>query len=147
MTDQASTPYVSTPPTQREPSSVAVGFTFFAGSMMILAGAFQALQGLAALFENEFFVAAGDYVFKLDVTAWGWIHLGLGVVVLLSGFGVVAGMLAARIVGILLAGISAVVNFLSIPYYPFWAITIIAIDVFVIWALSVHGRDIKSDQW
>jgi len=74
VTDQASTPYVSTPPTQREPSSVAVGFTIFAGSMMILAGAFQALQGLAALFENEFFVAAGDYVFKLDVTAWGWIH-------------------------------------------------------------------------
>ena len=151
MTDQAAKGYTSTPPPQREserqPSNVAVGFTIFAGSMMILAGAFQAIQGVSALFNDEIFVAVQDYVFKFDITAWGWIHLGLGILVLLAGFGVVAGMLAARIVGITLAGISAVVNFLAIPYYPFWALTIIAIDVFVIWALALHGRDIKSDQW
>jgi hypothetical protein len=151
VTDQASTSYTSTPPEQRkperEPSSVAIGFTIFAGSMMILAGAFQAIQGVSALFNDEVFVSVQDYVFKFDITAWGWIHLGIGLLVLLAGFGVVAGMLVARIVGITLAGLSAIVNFLAIPYYPFWALTIIAIDVFVIWALALHGRDIKSDQW
>jgi hypothetical protein len=151
VTDQASKAYASTPPAQRraekEPSGVAVGFTIFAGSMMILAGAFQALQGISALLNDTIFVAVQDYVFKFDITAWGWIHLGVGVLVLLAGFGVIAGMMAARIVGVILAGLSAVVNFVAIPYYPFWALAIITIDVFVIWALTVHGRDIKSDQW
>jgi hypothetical protein len=151
VTDQASTSYTPTASGQRkperEPSNVAIGFTIFAGSMMILAGAFQAIQGVSALFNDEIFLAVQDYVFKFDITAWGWIHLGLGIIVLLAGFGVVAGMLAARIIGITLACISAVVNFLAIPYYPFWALAIIAIDVFVIWALALHGRDIKSDQW
>jgi hypothetical protein len=149
VTDQAPTSYVSTPPTHEpeRPSSVAIGFTIFAGSMMILAGAFQMIQGISALFNDQIFVAVQDYVFKFDITAWGWIHLGLGLLVLLAGFGVVAGILVARIVGITLACLSAVVNFLAIPYYPFWALAIIAIDVFVIWALALHGRDIKNDQW
>jgi hypothetical protein len=121
------------------PPGWATGFIVFAAVLMILSGVFQALEGLAAIFENEFYVAARNYLYEVDVTAWGWIHLILGVVIALAGFGVLSGATWARAVGIALAVLSAIANFLFIPYYPFWSILIIALDVFVIWALAVHG--------
>ena len=75
------------------------------------------------------------------MSTWGWVHLALGVVVVLAGFYVIAGALWARTIGIVLAGLSMVVNFLFIPVYPLWALTIIAVDMWVIWALVVHGRE------
>ena len=127
-----------------EVSGWAVGFILFAGVMMIMAGSFQAFSGLVALFENEFYVATRNYLFQFDATAWGWIHLIGGALVALAGFAVMAGQTWARVVGIILAVLSAFANFTFIPYYPFWAIMIIAVDVFVIWALAVHGRDLKA---
>jgi hypothetical protein len=121
------------------PPGWATGFIVFAAVLMILSGVFQALEGLAAIFENEFYVAARNYLYEVDVTAWGWIHLILGVVIALAGFGVLSGATWARVVGITLAVLSAIANFLFIPYYPFWSLLIIALDVFVIWALAVHG--------
>jgi hypothetical protein len=129
---------------EHETSSWAVGFVLFAGVMMIMAGSFQAFSGLVALFENEFYVATRNYLFQFDATAWGWIHLIGGALVALAGFAVMAGQTWARVVGIILAVLSAFANFTFIPYYPFWAIMIIAVDVFVIWALAVHGRDLKA---
>jgi hypothetical protein len=129
---------------EHEVSGWAVGFILFAGVMMVLAGGFQLISGLVALFENEFYVATRNYMFQFDATAWGWIHLLFGLVVMLAGFAVMVGQTWARVVGIILAVLSAVANFTFIPYYPFWAITIIAIDIFVIWALSVHGRDVTA---
>jgi hypothetical protein len=125
-----------------EPSGAAVGLTIFAGVMMILAGGFQALAGLVALFENEFFVATRNYLVQFDATSWGWIHLLLGAMVFFAGFAVMSGKTWGRAVGITLAVLSAMSNFAFIPYYPFWAITIIALDIFIIWALAAHGRDI-----
>ena len=146
MTNQTSTSTSYAPsPNRRPPSDTAVGFTVFAGSMMILAGSWQAIQGLSAVLKDDVFLPVDNYVFKFDLTAWGWIHLVIGVLVLLAGFGVLSGMLVARIVGIALAALSAIANFLAIPYYPFWALAIITVDVFVIWALALHGRDITSD--
>jgi hypothetical protein len=116
----------------------------FAGIMMIMAGFFQLMAGLVALFENEFYVATRNYLFQFDATTWGWVHLLLGLVVALAGFGVLAGRTWARVVGITLALVSAVANFAFIPYYPFWALTVIAIDIFVIWALAAHGRDVAA---
>jgi len=129
---------------EHEVSHWAVGFILFAGVMMIMAGAFQAFAGLVALFENEFYVAIRNYLFQFDATAWGWIHLLGGLLVLGAGFAVIAGQTWARILAIVLAVLSAVANFTFIPYYPFWALTIIAIDIFVIWALAAHGRDVAA---
>ena len=144
MTGQAASHYSSAGREESTPSRWAVGFILFAGVMMIMAGGFQAFSGLVALFENEFYVATRNYLFQFDATAWGWIHLIGGLLVLLAGFAVIAGQTWARVVAIILAVLSALANFTFIPYYPFWAIMIIAADVFVIWALAVHGRDLKA---
>jgi hypothetical protein len=125
-------------------SGWAVGFTVFAAVMMIMVGVWQALAGLIAIFENEFYVPTRNYLFEFDVTGWGWIHLLLGAVVALAGWGLLSGQTWARVVGITLAALSATANFLFIPYYPFWSILIIAVDIFVIWALTAHGRQFKE---
>ncbi|WP_322938387.1 DUF7144 family membrane protein [Nocardioides bizhenqiangii] len=124
------------------PNSWAVGFTAFAGVMMIMAGGFQTFAGIAALAKDEFYVATPNYILEFDATEWGWIHLLLGLLVLFAGFAVLSGQMWGRVVAIILAVLSALANFAFIPYYPFWAITVIALDVFIIWALSAHGRDI-----
>ena len=127
-----------------ETSGWAAGFVLFAAVMMIMAGVWQALAGLIALFENEFYVATRNYLFEFDATTWGWIHLLLGVIVGLAGLGLLAGQTWARVVGITLAVLSAIANFLFIPYYPFWSLLIIALDVFVIWAIAAHGGDLRE---
>ena len=125
---------------ETRPSGWAVGFVVFAAVMMMLAGGFQTIAGIAAIFEDEFFVVGPNYVYDLDVTAWGWIHVLLGVILFAAGAGVLSGATWARVVGITLASLSAFANFFFIPYYPVWSIVIIALDVAVIWALSVYGR-------
>ena len=127
-----------------ETSSWAVGFILFAAMMMLMAGSFQALQGLIALFENEFYVATRNYVFEFDATTWGWIHLLIGLLVAFAGWGLLSGRTWARVVAITVALVSAVANFLFIPYYPFWALTVITLDIFVIWAVAAHGRELRD---
>jgi hypothetical protein len=128
----------------RDPSGWAVGFTIFAAVMMIMAGAWQALQGLIAIFENEFYVQTRNYLFEFDATTWGWIHLVLGLLVAFAGWGLLSGRTWARVVAITLAALSATANFLFIPYYPFWSILIVAVNILVIWALTAHGRQYKE---
>jgi uncharacterized membrane protein YiaA len=113
--------------------------TVFAGSLMLMVGIFQAIQGLVALVEDDFYVAVSNYTFEFDVTTWGWIHLILGVVVALAGLFIFSGNVAARAVGIFLAVLAAIANFLWIPYYPIWSILIIALCIFVIWGLATFG--------
>jgi hypothetical protein len=131
----------------KEASGWAVGLILFAAIMMIMAGTFQAFAGLVALFENEFYVATRNYLFQFDATTWGWVHLLVGLVVALAGFAVMAGRTWGRVVGITLAVLSALANFAFIPYYPFWSMTVIALDIFVIWALAAHGRDVATDRY
>ena len=140
MTEQSTSQYGRVD--QGPSSSWAVGFIAFAGVMMIMAGGFQAFAGLVAILENEFYATTRNYILKFDVTSWGWIHLLLGLVVLFAGFAVLSGQTWGRVIGIILAGLSALANFAFIPYYPVWSLVIIALDVFVIWALAAHGRDI-----
>ena len=146
MTEQAAQPYRSAG-REKEASGWAVGFILFAGILMVMAGFFQALAGLVAIFENEFYVATRNYLFQFDATTWGWIHLLVGLIVAFAGFAVMAGRTWGRVVGITLAVLSAVANFLFIPYYPFWALTVITLDIFVIWALAAHGRDVAADRY
>jgi len=140
MTEQTTSKHV--PADGHERSGAAVGFTVFAAVLMIMGGAFQSLNGIVAISEDEFFLQVGDYVAKFDTTQWGWIHLILGILVLLAGLGVLSGQVWARTVGVVLAAISAFAYFAFIPYYPVWSIVVIALDVFIIWALTAHGRDI-----
>lgn len=128
--------------TQR--SSWAVGYEAFAGIALIIIGFFHVIAGIVALVEDQFFVVGQKWVFEFDVTTWGWIHLIAGIVVFLSGIGIFYGNVAARTVGVIVAAISAVANFLWLPYYPIWSLVMIALDVAVIWALTVHGRDIAE---
>ena len=126
-------------------SGAAVGVTVFAAVFMILGGIMQALQGLVALANDTFFVLGEEYVFKFDITTWGWVHLLLGLVVAFAGVGLFQGATWARAVAVVVASVSILVNFLWIPYYPIWALTVIAFDVFVIWAVTAHGRDIVAE--
>ena len=123
-------------------SGTAVGFTVFAAIMMVTIGIFHAIQGIVALFNDEFYVVGQEWVFKFDVTTWGWIHLILGIVVAVAGYFLLQGAVWARTVAVLVAVLSMVINFIWLPWYPLWSLTIIAIDVFVIWAVTAHGRDI-----
>jgi hypothetical protein len=127
--------------TSAEVSGWAFGFAAFAGAIMLLVGTFQAFAGLAAIFNDEFFVVSRNYTFDLDITAWGWIHLILGVIVAFAGISVFTGAAWGRAVGIVLAILSAVANFLFIPYYPVWSVLIIALCIAVIWALTVYNED------
>lgn len=142
MTDQSPPSYQPTGQREEPPSAWATGLILFAGVLMILSGSFQALAGTVALFEDEFYVATRNYWLEFDATSWGWIHLLIGLVVFFAGFAVISGKMWGRIVGVILAVLSALSNFAFIPYYPFWSITIIALDIFIIWALTAHGRDV-----
>ena len=128
----------------RETSGTAVGFILFAAIMMIMVGVFQALQGLIAIFENEFYVATRNYLFQFDATTWGWIHLLVGLLVAFAGWGLLSGRTWARVVALTLAVLSAITNFLFIPYYPFWALVLVTLDIFVIWAIAAHGGDLRE---
>jgi hypothetical protein len=125
---------------EEKASAWARGFVLFAGVMLLLNAVFQVIAGFAAILEDDFYVVTRNYAFEVDVTAWGWIHLGLGILLGLTGLGIMVGQTWARVVGIGVAVLSAVVNFFFIPYYPVWSLLIIALNVFVIWALCVYGR-------
>ena len=121
------------------------GWVVFASFMMFLLGAFQAVQGLVALFDDGFYlVTSGNLVVDVNYNVWGTVHLLLGVLLILTGAGVLTGNLAARTIGVILAGLSALANLLFIEAYPFWSIIIITVDVLVIYALTVHGRELKD---
>jgi hypothetical protein len=121
------------------------GWVAFASTMMLLLGSFQAVQGLVAIFDDGYYhVTASGLVVNIDYTAWGWTHLLLGVLIVISGVGVLAGNLAARTVAVLLAVLSAIANLLFIEAYPLWSVIIITVDVLVIYALTVHGREMRA---
>src|SRR5690349_17820808 len=119
----------------------ASGLTVFAAAMMMISGVFQALAGISALVHDEVYVATPQYIYSFDLTGWGWIHLLLGIVVAGAGFAVLKGQMWARVVGIVLACLSLIANFLFIPHYPLWSLAIIAVDVAVIWALCTYRRE------
>jgi hypothetical protein len=121
-----------------------VGWIVFAGVTMIVLGAFQIIEGLVAVFQRSFYlVTTGRLLVHVNYATWGWVHFGIGVAAVLIGFGVMTGGLWARVLGITLAVISAIVNLAFIAAYPVWGLIIIALDVLIIYALAVHGREMK----
>jgi hypothetical protein len=133
---------VSPPATSRP---VASGGMLFAATIMILSGLFQFFMGIGAIAKDSIFLGTPNYVFKFDTTAWGWIHLIIGLVVAITGFCVMIAATWARFVGIGLVVLQAIGTFMFLPYYPFWALAILALDVFIIWALA--AGPISADQF
>jgi hypothetical protein len=132
-------------PDRRGPTAW-VGFVFFGGIMMLTVGAFQAIEGLVALLKDEYYVVSRTgLVLTLDYTSWGWTHLIIGLVAVAAGIGVLMGKMWARVLGIIIAVISAFANLMFIAAYPLWCTIVIATDVLVIYALAVHGREVKAD--
>jgi hypothetical protein len=116
------------------------GWILFAAVIMILVGAFHVIQGLVALFKDDYFaVSSSGLVLSVSYTAWGWIHLVGGVVVLAAGVALFAGKMWARVLGTAMACVSAVVNVGFLGAYPLWSTMMIALDVAIIMALTVHG--------
>jgi hypothetical protein len=120
----------------------ATGLIMFAGVVMMVAGVWHALAGVGALVNDEVYVATPGYIYSFDLTGWGWIHILLGIVVAAAGFVVLLGMMWARVVGIVLASVSLIANFMFIPHYPLWSLLIIGLDVAVIWALATYRTEL-----
>ena len=120
------------------------GWITFAGVMMILAGSLNLFYGIVAAVNDEWVVFTNRANVYLDISEWGWVHIIVGAVVLLSGIGLFSGNILARTIAVVVASISLVVNFFFIPVYPLWAITVIVIDLLVIWAVTAHGREMRE---
>jgi hypothetical protein len=121
-----------------------VGWVFFASVMMVLLGGLQAIVGLAALFKEDFYVVTQNGLLAFDYSAWGWIHIVLGVVIFAAGCAIMAGQVWGRIVGIFLVILSAIANLAFVSAYPIWSITALVIDGLVIYALTMHGGEVKD---
>ena len=130
--------------TRAEPTGW-VGWIVFGGITMIMLGAFQIIEGLVAVFNDRYYlVGANNLLVHVDYTTWGWTHFGIGCAVLVIGFGVMTGAMWARIAGIAVAVVSAIINLAFLAAYPIWGVLIIALDILVIYALAVHGREMKT---
>ena len=124
-----------------------MGWILFAATMMIMVGIFHAIQGLVALFQDEYYqVGKNGLTLHVDYTTWGWIHLVLGVLVAAAGAGLLVAQMWARIVGVVVALASAVLNIAFLAAYPVWSTIMIALDILVIWAITVHGREMRANR-
>ncbi|WP_069467719.1 DUF7144 family membrane protein, partial [Actinacidiphila rubida] len=136
-----------TPPGGRNPrqddarAAWAAGGTVFAGLLLLIGGVMAILEGIVGINKDAIYVVTrGTYAYKFNVQSWGWIQLVLGVVAVLVGYGVLRGLEWARWAGILIAGLNMIANFMFLPYQPIWAIVMVAIDIFVIWALATYHQ-------
>jgi hypothetical protein len=120
--------------------SMVTGGVVFAATLMIFGGAMAIIEGIVGIAKDDLYVTTPNYTLKFSTTGWGWTHLIIGIVVVLAGFYLFTGAAWARYIGILVAAVSLFFQFFFIPYYPFWALTLIAIDIFVIWALATARR-------
>jgi hypothetical protein len=145
VTDTPTAAPNSAPPYTTQERTGWAGWVVFAGVMLVLVGAFQAIDGLVALFRDEIYLVRPDgLVVNVDYTVWGWVHLLLGIVLIAAGAAVFSGRIWGRTIGVIGAIISAVLNFAYIGAYPVWSILIITIDVIVIYALIAHGGELRE---
>jgi hypothetical protein len=130
----------------REPAPTAwTGWIFFAAFLMLLNGAIAMLQGLMALVNDDYYhVTSSGLAVSVDYSVWGWVHLLLGAAIFASGLGVMSGNIAARAIGVVLAGLNAVAAVLFIDAAPFWGVIVLVVSVLVIYALTVHGRELRN---
>ena len=121
-----------------------VGWVYFARLMMMLVGGFQAISGLVALFKDDFYLVTERSLLVFDYDTWGWVHLVMGIVIFAAGVALMNGAAWARMVGILLAGLSLFANMAFLSAFPLWSILMIVVDILVIYALTVHGGEVRE---
>ena len=121
-----------------------VGWITFAAVMLAISGGLNFFYGLIAAINDEWVVFGNRADVYLDVSAWGWIHMVLGAVVFAAGLALLSGNILARMVGVIAATFSIVANFMWLPVYPVWSIIVITMDVLIIWAITVHGREMRA---
>ena len=125
-------------PVDRHPlrQGFAAGTSIGAAILLITVGILSIFQGISAVADDSVFVAGPDYVYKVDLTTWGWVHIGLGIVLMLCALGLAAGTAWGRGAAVGIAALSIIANFLWLPYNPWWALIVIALDIVVIWAVA-----------
>ncbi|WP_241968258.1 hypothetical protein [Streptomyces sp. ICBB 8177] len=116
----------------------ASGLVLFAGVMMVANGILGLFEGVVAVAKQHVYVSTPNYVFRFTLYSWGWVHIVVSALVLIVGLGVIAGQAWARATGIFIVALSLLANFMFLPYYPFWSLIVLAIDVFVLWALCTY---------
>ena len=127
------------------PTSGWTGWVVFAAVFMMVTGAMNAIQGLAALIRDDaYWVTLGGTVLAFDITTWGWIHLIFGIALIIVGVLLMRGSTFARVLGVILVALNLIAQFSWTTLYPFWAIIAIIIDILIIYALVVHGRELKA---
>ncbi|WP_329456974.1 DUF7144 family membrane protein [Streptomyces sp. NBC_01497] len=114
----------------------AAGGTLFAGTLLLVSGIMDILQGIVAISRDSVYAHVHNYVYSFNITSWGWIHLALGVLMVLVGLGVLRRATWARLTGIALAALNIFAQFMFLPFAPVWSILAIGVSVFVIWALA-----------
>jgi hypothetical protein len=122
-----------------------VGWGYFAGFMMMLLGVFEGIAGLAAIFKDNFYVVAKDQLLVFNFKTWGWISLILGIVIFMAGLELLRGAMWARILAVFLASLSFIANLSFVQAYPIWSITMMVIDVLIIYAITVHGGELGAE--
>lgn len=130
--------------TERDQVTGWVGWIFFAGTMMVIGGTLNAIYGFIAVFNDDWVVFQERSAVLLDLSGWGWVHVVIGLVLVLAGIGVFTGNVVARTVGVGVAALALIANFLWLPVYPVWSITVMVIAALVIWALTAHGRELRQ---
>lgn len=125
-------------------SAWVAGGTMFAGVLMLVEGVLGILKGIVGIAEDDVYTLIGNYTFKFDVTAWGWIHLIVGIVLAVVGAGILKGAAWARVTGVVIAALDIILNFMWLPYTPIWALISIAIGIFIIWALCTSTSNTRS---
>jgi hypothetical protein len=114
----------------------------FAAAMLLVVAVMQVLEGIAAVAKDDVFATGIDYAYQFDITTWGWINIVLGVLGLATALGILSGQVWGHLAGVGIAGLSALFSFAFLPYYPIWALVVIAINTLIIWALC---NQIASD--
>jgi hypothetical protein len=121
-----------------------VGWGYFASFMMMLLGSFQIIAGLVAIFKDDYYLVTSKALVVFNYTAWGWIYLVMGVIILLGGVALLNGAMWARILAVFLASLSLLANMAFMSAYPLWSILMIVIDILVIYSITVHGAELKE---
>jgi hypothetical protein len=129
---------------ERPQPTLWTGWILLCATLMVLLGAFQVIAGLVALLADDFYSARGRLLVDVGYTTWGWVHLAVGAVALVTGVGLMRGATWARVTGVAVALLSAVVNLAFISAYPAWAVLMIAVDVLVIYAITTHGHELRD---